>query len=90
MKKYFTLLLILLNIGSSAQSFNEDKTSFVNFVKKNTHPSELNFDKHLPLGDVGYFVRNNLLDFKEQKRAFLIPNYEIKNETFNIDKKSDR
>ena len=52
----------------------------VHFVKKNTHPSELNFDKHLPLGDVGYFVRNNLLDFKEQKRAFLIPNYEIKNE----------
>ena len=34
MKKYFTLLLILLNIGSSAQSFNEDKTSFVNFVKR--------------------------------------------------------
>ena len=34
MKKYFTLLLILLSIGSSAQSFSDEKTSAINFVKR--------------------------------------------------------
>ena len=34
MKKYFLLIVIILPFISHAQSFNEDKTSFSNFLKR--------------------------------------------------------
>ena len=34
MKKYFLLIVIILPIISHAQSFNEDKTAFTNFIKR--------------------------------------------------------
>jgi len=69
---------IIVSIDERLISIFQRSFEGIHFVKKNIHPSSLNFDKHLPIGNIGCFVRNNILDFKDQKKAFLIPNNEIK------------
>jgi|AntRauTorckE5430_2_1112549.scaffolds.fasta_scaffold03735_6 hypothetical protein len=56
MKNYITILIILLSLNSSAQSFNDDKTAMVNYVKRLYNSSSFEGAKTIEGDDAKYYV----------------------------------
>lgn len=45
----------------------------INFISQDESLDDSMFDKHIPMGDLGLFVRKTIEDFKNQKKQFLNP-----------------
>ena len=56
----------------------------IKFINRGERVSNKNFDFHLPMGNLGFFLRKRKEDFKNQKKQFLFVDENIKN---NISKK---
>ena len=50
----------------------------IEFISMQNNLSNINFDKHLPLADIGSFFRTKSLDFQSQRNSFLEPQPELK------------
>jgi hypothetical protein len=56
MKKYFLIFFSLITYSSAAQSFNDDKTSMVNYVKRLYNSSSFEGAKMIEGDDATYYV----------------------------------
>ena len=87
-KKFTKNLIVSLDerlIPIYARSFEN-----INFISKNTDPKKIEFSRHVPLGNLGLFVRKDISDFKNQQDRFLYPNLQLKDRFAKEYKKNNR
>lgn len=72
----FSILVknLTVAVDGRLKSIFERSMSNINFVDLNDDLSSITFDYHLPMGNLGLFVRRKKETFKNQRRFFLISN----------------
>lgn len=69
---------LTVSIDKRLKTIYERSFPKIKFISNQEKIEIKNFDFHLPMGNLGFFLRNRSEDFKTQKNQFLFPDDQIK------------